>query len=194
MPSFIVGGNNGNTMPRDWINTTQAATPERQKEQIEMYWDIVPTTYYINEEMVNLSTGQSRIFLRICCVWQPAEKEHGWFTISGKNLHKRLPPINPDNNILCLNELFFKNPNHEMIYANNFGWIYNFIKLYRHDPSGEISLTDQIYTIQWIDYAFRIASDFLSEPIIGLHLWQCIDLLVKEARVYNQSYLRAYNA
>lgn len=195
MVVFFASGSANFKLPKDMVTTVQQTTPERMREQIATDWVIVPTSYTFNEVMTNVTTGQSRIFQRICCVWKPSNKFDTIFGISGWKLFERNPPINPDVNILSLPELWFKNPSFDVVYANNFGYLFDWLELYGHDEiTGEIALKKQPFTVQWINFAFHIAADFLSEPIIGIHLWQCLDLLQKQAKNYNDFYLRAYNA
>lgn len=191
---FNTGGANFK-LPKDMVTTTQQMTPQRKEEIMSTDWVVVPTTYSFNEVMTNVQTREERIFLRICCVWKPSTKFDTIFGMRGWKLFERNPPINPDQNILSLPQLWFQNPNFDVLYTNNYGYLFDWIELYEHDSiTGEIALKKQPFTVQWINYAFHIAADFLMEPIIGLHLWQCLDLLQKAAKTYNEFYLRAYNA
>lgn len=195
MVLFFEPGDPNFQLPRDMIKTNQYAPPQRQQEQHKLYWSIEPTTYYLNETMMNLQTMQPRIFLRIVCVWKPVDKENQFFSIPGSKLFERDPPINPDQNILCVNELWFKNPNMEFLRPNNFGYLYDWLDLIGHNGiTGELIWGKAPFTIQWIDFAYRVSCDFLKEPIIGLRLWECISLLQKFQKNHNDNYQWAYNA
>lgn len=195
MPIYFQGGSNGVSLPRDMIITNQFESPERQAEQRAQYWTIEPTTYYMNEPMQVLQTGEMKLMIRIACVWKPETKPSSWFSIPGSKLFEIIPPINPDQNIVCVNQLWFKNPDFMMLRANNFGYLYDWIQVFDNDPvTGELIQTKKVFSIQWIKFAYHIACDILTEPIVGLHMWECLNLLQRCAKTYNDSYVNAYNA